>query len=69
MYYDMGKNIAIIHQHEDYLITLLVDDRIHWYEALLEKFAIDSSFVLNGIKRNYTMNLCQPVQEVFGLPT
>jgi hypothetical protein len=69
MYYDVGKSTAIIYQHEEFLITLLVDNRIHLYENLLKKFANESSDELTKLKNNYTMNLCHPVQEVFRLPT
>ncbi len=68
-YYEVGKSKAVIYQFEDFLITLLVNDRIQWYEMLMKKFVFESVDGLNNLRRNYTMNLCEPVREVFGLPT
>lgn len=69
MFYGMGTNTAVIYQYDEFLITLLVNNRTSWHETLLKKLAIESSGTLNDLGINYTLNLCQPVQEVFGLPT
>lgn len=69
MYYDVGKSTAVIYQFEDFLVTLLVNDRIQWYETLMKKFIYETVDGLNNLRSNYTMNLCEPVREVFGLPT